>query len=189
MTLTYRGGDEQEREQEEAFERLSETIRLHGARVFGYVRHLVKRTRLSPAAPAEDIWSDLLLLASQRIVRSPASLPPNPDRFAAWLMRAALYICLNKARRERTERESLAEYGAIVAEEELSGLIEEEPLARLELHSLLDMLEPEERNILRMSIVEGRTSGDIANALGLTSANVRQMKRRAIAKVRQALSG
>jgi RNA polymerase sigma-70 factor (ECF subfamily) len=60
---------------------------------------------------------------------------------------------------------------------------------RLELvERALDQMRPDDREILRMTLVDGLKSGEIADRLGLASETVRKRKSRAVARLQKAVN-
>ena len=60
---------------------------------------------------------------------------------------------------------------------------------RLELvERALDQLRPDDREILRMTLVDGLKSGEIADRLGLASEVVRKRKSRAVSRLQKAVN-
>lgn len=170
--------------QEDLLEWLADIFEAHKKRLFRYIRHLVMRMNLGAADTADDILGETALVACQKAVRSPNSVPSDPQALVAWLMRMALFICLNHYRKAKTQRKALAEYENIMQEHELMNVIEEDPpQLRREVHTFLETLNVREHELLDLYLREGLTSGEIGQRLGMEAATVRKIKERILGRL------
>jgi RNA polymerase sigma factor (sigma-70 family) len=139
----------------EAARQLESAVRDHEAAVFAVcLAHMRDRHE------AEDRTQEVFLKALTKIdaVREPASVRP-------WLLQIALRVCIDRARRRRPEPQPL---GDLPAPPETAA---EEPGWLL---SALESLPVEEREILALYYLDGRSCPSIALGLGLSPAAVRQ---------------
>ena len=114
---------------------------------------------------AEDAVQDGLIIAWDQLSRLRDS-----EAFSAWLTRIVLRRCL---RRRRSWRDLLPMQAAPEPRFETS------PDAELDLERCLRGLAPRQRAVMYMTVVEGRTEGEIAAVMQISAASVRSHRRRA----------
>ena len=150
-----------------------ELVRFVSPRVFAM---LVARTRDREAA--RDLLQDVLI-AVLRSVRDGALR--DAERLVPFVHGTARNLVNNyfreKVREPKTEE--LSDVHAEVVNHEALDLEERERMVR----QALAMVDGTDRQIVLMTMVEGRKPGDIAERLGLSSEVVRQRKSRAIRKI------
>ncbi len=152
--------------------------------LFRYAANLVKRMGIQGGYGPEDVLGDVALIACQKAMTSPASVPRDRKALVAWLMRTALLVCLNHYRKSRTERRRADEYRAILQEDEVRNVLEEDPDALWsETKRLLGTLEREDARILELSFQENLTSAEIGQRLGMSAAAIRQRKSRILERL------
>lgn len=132
----------------------------------------------------DDVLGEVALTACQKVIRSPESVPREPRMVAAWLMRMALFICLNHLRKRKRERDALIEFENVLREHEPLNVIEEDsPYLREEIREFVKRLNPDDRELLESYLENNLTSSEIADRLGEKPATVRQRKARLLAKM------
>jgi len=152
--------------------------------VSSYIHHLIWRLSLRGKYTEDDILGEVALVACQKIIRSPESLPREPRMVAAWLMRMALFICLNHLRKTKRERLALMGYENVLREHELLNVIEEDPAyLREEIREFLKGLNTDDRKLLELYLQGNLTSSEIAHQLGIEPAAARQRKARLLARM------
>jgi RNA polymerase sigma-70 factor (ECF subfamily) len=105
----------------------------------------------------------------------------DPDRLAAFVHGTARNLIKNRLRAE-SRHPRLEPLPEDLAQANFVEQLEDTERARLVLQALEDLGE-EDRQILRLTLVEGRGSGEISVALGLNPDVVRTRKMRAVKKV------
>jgi RNA polymerase sigma factor (sigma-70 family) len=105
----------------------------------------------------------------------------DSDKLAAFVHGTARNLINNRLRNE-SQQPQMEPLPEDLAQTGLARQLEDEERARL-VHQALQRLDPDDRRILHMTLVEGRKPGEIAAALGLTAEVVRTRKLRAARKV------
>jgi len=105
----------------------------------------------------------------------------DADKLAAFVHGTARNL-INNRLRNQSQQPPMEPLPDDLAQTGLAGQLDDRERVRV-LHQALDRLEPEDRRILHMTLVEGRKPGQIAITLGLTSEVVRTRKLRAVRKV------
>lgn len=149
-----------------AFASLTET---HWAALVGLARSVVGELA------AEDAVQDALVIAWGKL----ASLR-EATAFPSWLSRIVLHQCL---RRRRRWRNWLPLSGAT------EPVFETDPGAELDLAHCLSRLAPRQSAVLYMTVVEGRSDGEIAELMQISAASVRSHRRRARQRLQHLLNG
>lgn len=154
-----------------------------------YIQHLVRKLGIRGGRAAEDLLADVALIACQKMARPEAEVLQDTERLTAWLMRTALYVCLNAARKARRERETLDEYSVIQAQYEVETAIESDDDALIEQvdATIKKSFTKEEQEILRLAVEDGLPSTEIGERLGHSGDAIRQRKSRLLRKLRELL--
>jgi RNA polymerase sigma-70 factor (ECF subfamily) len=155
----------------ELFQRFAPRIRLYG------LRHL-----RDPTA-ADDLVQEVLVLTLQRLR---AGHVREPERLASFILGSCRLVVRN-LRRGRKRREDLLDRfsGVFPRMAEPDTLL----LDRDRLRECLDQLAPRERAVLVLTFYGEMTSGEIGSRLSLGSENVRAIRRRAFARLRDCVVG
>jgi RNA polymerase sigma-70 factor (ECF subfamily) len=148
--------------------RFLELYDLHFHRVYLYV---LRRTH--NRADAEDITADVF----QRALQSLGQFEWRGTPFAAWLFRIASHCLVD--RWKLLGREA-APPGAMPA-------TDPEFERTVMLFQLVDRLPPEQRRVIELRFVEGRSIGETAAEIGTTEGAVKQLQHRAMTQLRAAL--
>lgn len=151
--------------------RLGPRIRLYG------LRHL------RDASAADDLVQEVLLLTLERLR---AGRVREPDRLASFVLGASRLVVRGQ-RRGRTRRQALLDRypGAFPQAAELDTLRLDEERLRL----CLERLAERERSVLVLSFYAERPSAEIARELRLSPDNVRTVRHRAFARLRDCVQG
>lgn len=161
---------------EEAF---SELVKRYQGRVFALVFHLVRQRD-----DAEDLAQEIFL----KIYRAIKSYNFRAS-FGAWVSRIAVNHCYDHMRRQRSskltyywqlpdERRQMLETGAGAGEADGPN-IEEEAVLKDLVAKLLDRAPPEDRTVLVLKEVEGRSVEEVGEILGWTPSKVKVRLHRA----------
>ena len=151
------------------------------------IRGFLRRSGL-PEADREDclqeVWSEVVAhLADLRY-------DPRRGRLSTWLITVARHRALNMLRRRRSMSAGLIEAGAALVDPGLGPFAACERLSRqARVKRVLDELSAQvsELNfqVLHQRFIDGRTSAEVADALGLTPAQVRFRLHRTKRKFRE----
>jgi len=139
--------------------------------------------RCSSAADAEDLTQSVFL-------RALSSLPAFEDRgvpFEAYLFRTARNLLVDRWRAATTSSIQLTSLS-----EDDSSLLDQGPMAdvvedRDELLKAFHQLSPSHQQVLRLRLIEGRSSTEVASLLDSTPPAIRQMQVRAVSALRSAM--
>ena len=133
----------------------------------------------------EDAAADLVQQVLLSVIEAArAGRVREPDRLGAFVLGTCRFAVWDLHRSERRGRQA-AEQGAMIRARELETGIH--PIDRLRLEHCLDRLPPRDVAIVRMTFHEDRPTQDIAGVLGLTAGNVRVIRHRALAHLRDCL--
>ncbi|MGE0456037.1 MAG: RNA polymerase sigma factor [Vicinamibacteria bacterium] len=150
---------------------------LNRARLYG-LRHL----RFDVTA-AEDLAQQVMLVLIQALRAGRVEDLERIDRFMLGTCRNVAHSMRRARRRQAqtTERLSAEQAGALVP-----------PWDRIEgrrVEQCLEALAPRDSRVLRLLFQEERTAPEVAAALGTTAGNVRVLRHRAIARLRECVEG
>jgi RNA polymerase sigma-70 factor (ECF subfamily) len=138
--------------------------------------------RCSSAAEAEDLTQSVFL-------RALSSLPTFQDRgipFEAYLFRTARNLLVDRWRAASSRSISftaISEDGRGHVQEPVADFVDD----RDELLRAFDQLSPAHQQVLRLRLVEGRSSAEVATMIDSTPPAVRQMQVRAVSALRAAM--
>lgn len=158
----------------------SELYNLYFDRVYRYVR-----LRVGNQPDAEDLTSMVFLRAWNAIDHF---IPKHEASFAGWLFKLAHSVVVDRYRRTR-DTTSLDDELAR-DEDDPSSTTESELEWRLtitELHQALRALTAEQREVVVLRFVEGRSAREVGDIMGKHEGTVRGMQFRAILALRRAL--
>lgn len=153
----------------ELVRRMAPRIRLYG------LRHLRNE------CAADDLTQEVLtiMLESLRLGRL-----REPEKLASFVMGTCRMVVLNQRRGNQRRQSLLEQFGGELM-----------PMAHFDTHSLdqdrlrncVQRLKERERTVVVMSFYNERTGADVANFLGLSEANVRVIRHRAIHQLRDCM--
>jgi RNA polymerase sigma-70 factor, ECF subfamily len=149
----------------EACRRLGPRIRLYG------LRHL------RSAAAADDLVQQVLLKMLEALR---AGRLREPDKLAPFVLGTCRMTVLDVRRSAHRQERLLAEFGAeLVPEQPSLPRLDGDQLARC-----VQNLKERERTIVVMTFYDEQTAAETAGTLGLSEANVRVIRHRAIQQLR-----
>jgi RNA polymerase sigma-70 factor (ECF subfamily) len=155
----------------ELYARLAPRVRLYG------LRHL------RDEAAAADLVQQVLLMTIERLRDGKLR---EPERLASFVLGMCRLVVLDLQRGGRRRARALEQYAGDVPQAAMAG----EPQLDLErLTACLEGLAARERSVLILSFQADRTAPEVAQELGLTAANVRVIRHRALARLRRCLTG
>jgi RNA polymerase sigma-70 factor (ECF subfamily) len=149
----------------------------------------IVRTRLPRRTDAEDLAQDVFVKVFERLDRYNGSAP-----LTHWVSRIAVNVCLDALRAEKRRPElrwaDLGENEAAALDATLAGA----PSSGLDAagagelaEKLLETLSPDERQVLQMLDLEGRTSVEVEALTGWSAVAIRVRAFRARRKLRKTL--
>lgn len=148
----------------------AESVRSHYRDVFRFVRR-----RVNSNEAAEDLTQEVFANAAELLARSSSGSPPN----LGWLYTVARRRLIDEARRRRVATvplESVPDVAA--AADEYGGLV-----AR-GFHTALSELPDEQRRVLLLRLLEGRSFREIGTELGATEEACRMRFMRGLEQIR-----
>jgi RNA polymerase sigma-70 factor (ECF subfamily) len=153
----------------ELFRRLAPRVRLYG------LRHL-----RDPAA-ADDLVQDVLLMTMDSLR---AGRVREEERLVSFVLGSCRRMAADRRRGERRRERLLERYAGdlVPAPADIRA-----PLDLDRLERCLRALPERERSVVVASFYEERPSGDIASALGLSAANLRVVRHRALGRLRRCM--
>lgn len=151
--------------------RLRPRLRLYG------LRHLRE-----PAA-ADDLAQDVLLLTIERLR---AGRIRDPERIASFMLGASRLMVRNRRRGQARRQALLDRHPAPVSTVPEPGL---DPLDSRRLRDCLQALESRQQSVLVLTFYSERSAIEIAAELALTPENVRAIRHRALARLRECVLG
>jgi RNA polymerase sigma-70 factor (ECF subfamily) len=168
--LVRKIGSGTDREAEaELFRRMAPRIRLYG------LRHL------RDEQAAEDLTQQVLITTLQALR---AGRLREPEKLASFVLGTCRMIALDTRRTAQRKQRLLEQFGA-----ELTGPVQPAvPLVdREKLRRCVQKLKERERSVVVLTFYDERTSSDLAGFLGVSDANVRMIRHRAIHQLRQCM--
>lgn len=152
-------------------------------RRFGPRVRLFALRHLRNDAAAADLAQEVLVIVLQKLREGAVR---EAERLAAFVLGTARQ-CIVDLRRNATRRERLLGTFPI----DLPPLVHEdaEPLDADRLHRCLQGLAERERAVLIMTFYDDRPADSVGAELGLTAANVRVIRHRGIARLRECMNG
>jgi RNA polymerase sigma factor (sigma-70 family) len=157
-------------------QRFTMLVESAGGRVLAYLTR-----RVDPPCDAADLLADTLTVAWRRI----GDLPADDEQATAWLIGVARGVLANH-RRGQTRRAALADR----LREHLTDQPERADPAgeAVAIRDALARLSEPDRQLLTMTAWDGLTTDEVATALNITPAAVRQRLARARGRLRAAIS-
>jgi RNA polymerase sigma-70 factor, ECF subfamily len=149
--------------------RLAPRLRLYG------LRHL------RDEQAAADLVQNVLLIMIESIR---AGRLRDPENLASFGLGTCRMTVLDLRRGQRRRQELLDEFARTHFADRVAPI---EPLDLLPLQNCLQRLPERERSVIVLSFYEDQSSDAVAGSLGLTSANARVIRHRALHKLRQCL--
>lgn len=112
---------------------------------------------------------ELVQEAFLRVARRPRSLPADEAAGEAWLVRIVVNLCRDRRRRRKVRDGARAELPSSAA----APSAEAASVARLSVAAALSDLPARRRAVVVLAELEGRTSAEIAELLGISRVTVR----------------
>jgi len=150
--------------------RFAPRIRLYG------LRHLRSE------AAAADLVQEVLVIVIEATREGKLR---EPERLASFVLGTCRMVVLERRRGERRREGLLAQYGEVLAPMEARGAA----LDASRVRQCLGRLADRERMVIVMSFYDERDADEIARQLGMTPGNVRVVRHRAVAHLRECVGG
>jgi len=155
----------------ELFRRMAPRIRLYG------MRHL------RDASAAEDLTQQVLITTIEALR---AGKLREPEKLASFVLGTCRMTVLDIRRGAQRKRQLLERFGADLLPSALDPVIETD---YERLASCVQNLRERERTVIVMTFYDEQTGADLANVLGVSEANVRVIRHRAIHQLRGCMEG
>jgi len=137
-------------------------------------------------AAAEDVAQEALRVGFEAMR---AGRIPIREALPGFLFKTAVNLCMHRGRSVRRERRALERWGTetekAVGADALAAVLSAE--RRASLRKGLDLLEPEERQILELTYEQELDSDEIGRRLGITAGAVRVRRHRVIRRLSELL--
>ncbi len=154
----------------ELYRRLAPRVRLYG------LRHL--RDEQAAADLTQEVL--LIVLEALRIGRL-----REPDKVASFVLGTCRMVVLNLRRGTSRRMELLEQFSRNLP---VAAPASEPPLDRERLTRCVEGLSERERSVVIMSFYDERSAAEVAVFLGLSQANVRVIRHRALSRLRECMS-
>lgn len=155
----------------ELYARLAPRVRLYG------LRHL--RDEQSAA----DLTQQVLLMTIERLRGGKIR---EPERLASFVLGMCRMVVLDLKRGSRRRARVLGQFADDLPR---AGLADEPRFDTEQLTACLERLSERERSVLVLTFHSERTAFEVAQELGLTAANVRVIRHRALVRLRLCMNG
>jgi len=156
---------------------VSEFLRRHTGMVHGLARRVLRN-----AEDAEDAVQDIFLDVWRSAHRYDATLG-SETTFVTTIARRRLVAPVRRAT-VRPAAQSLEDPAMLASEEDTSVELRE---AAAIAQNALDQLKPEQREVLQLSLGQGRTHEEIASSIGIPLGTVKSHARRGLLRLREML--
>jgi RNA polymerase sigma-70 factor, ECF subfamily len=169
--LVRRIGDGDREAEAEFVRRLSRRIHLYG------MRHL------RDVAASEDLTQQVLITTLEGLR---AGRLREPEKLTSFVLGTCRMMVLDLRRNAQRKERLLNQYGA-----DLLGVakLSTPNLDRDQLRGCVKNLSERERTVVVMTFYDEQTAADVASFLGITEANVRVIRHRAIHRLRECMGG
>jgi RNA polymerase sigma-70 factor (ECF subfamily) len=154
----------------ELYTRLAPRVRLYG------LRHL----RDEPSAA--DLTQQVLLMTIERLRHGAVR---EPERLASFVLGMCRLVVLDLRRGGRRRERALQQFAGDLAPSGPAG----QPLDTERLTACLERLSERERSVLVLTFQSERSALEVGQELGLTPANVRVIRHRALVQLRACMNG
>ena len=155
----------------ELYTRLAPRVRLYG------LRHL------RDEQAAADLTQQVLLMTIERLRNGKIR---EPERLASFVLGMCRMVILDLKRGSRRRARLLGQFADDLPR---AGSADEPRLDTEQLTACLERLSERERSVLVLTFHSERTAFEVAQELGLTAANVRVIRHRALARLRLCMNG
>jgi RNA polymerase sigma-70 factor (ECF subfamily) len=167
LVRRIRSGQDSEAEGE-LYRRMAPRVRLYG------LRHL------RDGHAADDLTQQVLITTLEALR---AGRLREPEKLASFVLGTCRMTVLDLRRGVQRRERLLEQFGADLLPAPSSGpVLEHEQLARC-----MEALKERDRTVVAMTFYDDRTGADVAGFLGLSEANVRVIRHRAIHQLRQCM--
>ena len=144
---------------------------------------LYGRKHLRDAQRADDLAQDVLLMTFERLGRGEIR---EPERIASFVLGACRQTVID-LRRGESRRECLLKTYGVEIMADSDGDVEPPDTRRLE--QCLERLPERERAVVLMTFYEDSSADAVAQALDLSTGNVRVIRHRAVERLRRCIEG
>jgi RNA polymerase sigma-70 factor, ECF subfamily len=155
----------------ELYRRMAPRVRLYG------LRHL------RDEQAAADLTQEVLLIALEALR---AGRVREPDKFSSFVLGTCRMVVLDLRRNAGRRQELLNQFPRDLP---VATYLPSPALDRAQLTRCLEVLPERERSVVIMSFYEEQSAVEVAQFLGLSQANVRVIRHRALGRLRECMAG
>jgi len=163
------GAGEDREAEAELFRRMAPRIRLYG------LRHLRNE------AAAEDLVQQVLITTIEKLR---AGALREPEKLASFVLGTCRMTVLNVSRGAQRQQHLLAQFGSDLL---IPAAAPAPRPDREQLERCVQNLNERERTVVVLTFYDEQTSSDVASVLGVSEANVRVIRHRAIHRLRDCM--
>ncbi len=116
---------------------------------------------------AKDLTHEVFLKVNRSL-----STFQEKSKISTWIYKVAICVCIDWVRREKSRGILIERLLDPVVIENLTGQVEDQALARIELNRILKPVRPSVRRILFLHYAEGLTYDEIAEVVGVSKSAV-----------------
>ena len=143
------------------------------------------RRRLRGVEATEDFAHDVLLLLVEALRRGSVQ---EPERLAGFVLGICKKLALDRARTNERRAELWEAFGETLAPLEPQATARDCPYELIHLEDCLSRLTQRSREVVRLGFIEAQSHDSVAAALGVTEANARLLRHRALGSLRECMS-
>lgn len=143
------------------------------------------RRRLRGVEATEDFTHDVLLLLVEALRRGSVQ---EPERLGGFVLGICRKLALDRARMNERRAELWEQFGGSLAALAPEAAARDCPYELIHLEDCLSRLPLRSREVVRLGFVEAQGNDGVALALGVTEANARILRHRALSSLRECMS-
>jgi len=143
------------------------------------------RRRLRGVEATEDFAHDVLLLFVEALRRGSVQ---EPERLGGYVLGICRKLALDRARMNERRAELWEQFGESLAPLAPEATARDCPYELIHLEDCLSRLSQRSREVVRLGFIEAQGNDSVAQALGVTEANARILRHRALSSLRECMS-
>ena len=141
--------------------------------------------RLRGVEATEDFTHDVLLLLVESLRRGSVH---EPERLAGFVLGICKKLVLDRVRTSERRAQLWQQFGEALAPLGPQGTARDCPYELIHLEDCLSRLSQRAREVVRLGFIEAQGHESVAEALGVTAANARILRHRALCSLRECMS-
>ena len=143
------------------------------------------RRRLRGVEATEDFTHDVLLLLVEALRRGSVE---EPERLGGFVLGICRKLALDRVRTSERRAELWQQFGEALTPVGVEATVRECPYELIHLEDCLSRLSHRAREVVRLGFIEAAGHEGVAMALGVTEANARILRHRALSNLRECMS-